>query len=71
MFQVAVIATAQALNISKLARRADLGVGTVRKAWHNRHVETLTIGSLDKMAAALGVPLLALFAPPPPEEREE
>lgn len=47
------LAVAAGFDIAKLARRADLGYRTVFGLWHNPGRD-VTLGTLDKLAAALG-----------------
>lgn len=54
------IAQEQGYNISTLSRRADVGVSTVRRLWHDpyRHVD---FGVLERIARALGVSATTLL----------
>jgi DNA-binding Xre family transcriptional regulator len=54
------VAEKQGLNMSRLARRADIDLKTVQRIWHDptKEISTLT---LDKLATALGVPASELI----------
>ena len=54
------LAVARGYDIAKLARRADLGYRTVFDLWHNPKRD-VTLGTLDKLAAALGVTVAELI----------
>ena len=54
------LAVARGYDIAKLARRADLGYRTVFDLWHNPGRD-VTLGTLDKLAAALGVTVADLL----------
>ena len=54
------IAEQKGFNISTLSRKADVGLSTVRRLWHNpsRHVD---FDVLERLAKALDVPVTALI----------
>jgi DNA-binding Xre family transcriptional regulator len=54
------VAEMQGLNMSRLARRADIDLKTVQRIWHDPTKEISTI-TLDKLATALGVPASELI----------
>ena len=54
------VAEAQGLDIAKLSRRADLAYRTVWQLW-NEPERDVTIGTLTKLAGALGVSVHALI----------
>lgn len=58
--QLQPLAVARGLDIAKLARRADLGYRTVFDLWHGRS-GNVTLNTLDKLAAALGVTVADLL----------
>ena len=59
-FRVREIAEQRGLNISTLSRKADVGLSTVRRLWHDpyRHVDFFV---LERLAKALEVPVTALI----------
>lgn len=59
-FKVREIAERQGFNISTLSRKADVGLSTVRRLWHDpyRHMD---FDVLERLAKALGVPVTALI----------
>ncbi len=66
-FKVREIAEQQGLNISTLSRKADVGLSTVRRLWHDpyRHVD---FDVLERLAKALEVPVTALIEDVPEEK---
>jgi len=54
------IAEQKGFNISTLSRKADVGLSTVRRLWHDpyRHVDFYV---LERLAKALEVPVTALI----------
>lgn len=48
------VAEAKGFNQSSLARRAEIGFTTVKRLFREPHTE-VTVGTLDKIAKALGV----------------
>lgn len=54
------IAEQKGFNISTLSRKADVGLSTVRRLWHDplRHVDFYV---LERIAKALEVPVTALI----------
>lgn len=66
-FKVREIAEQKGFNISTLSRRADVGLSTVRRLWHDpyRHVDFYV---LERLARALEVPVTALIEDIPDEK---
>ncbi len=66
-FKVREIAEQQGFNISTLSRKADVGLSTVRRLWHDpyRHVD---FDVLERLAKALEVPVTALIEDIPEEK---
>lgn len=66
MFRIRELAEARGLNITTLAGRAGLAYSQVWSTWHETRWPARE--TLEKIAAALGVPVWALFrdAPDPP-----
>jgi DNA-binding Xre family transcriptional regulator len=66
-FKVREIAEQKGFNISTLSRRADVGLSTVRRLWHDpyRHVD---FDVLERLAKALQVPVTALIEDVPDVE---
>jgi transcriptional regulator with XRE-family HTH domain len=62
------IAEEQGLDIAKLARRADLGYGTVHALW-NGNTESPGLKTLAAIARVLGVRTGDLIADEPVEEQ--
>jgi transcriptional regulator with XRE-family HTH domain len=62
------LAEAQGLDIAKLARRADLGYGTVHALW-NGNTESPGLKTLSAIARVLGVRTGELIADEPEEEQ--
>jgi len=62
------IAEQKGFNISTLSRKADVGLSTVRRLWHDpsRHVD---FNVLERLAKALDVPVTALIEDVP-DDRE-
>ena len=60
------IAEQKGYNISTLSRKADVGLSTVRRLWHDpyRHVDFYV---LERLAKALEVPVTALIEDVPDE----
>ncbi|HEX6292949.1 MAG TPA: helix-turn-helix transcriptional regulator [Herpetosiphonaceae bacterium] len=54
------IAEAQGLDIAKLSRRADVSYKTVWELWNNPDRD-VSIRTLEKLAAALHVPVVRLI----------
>jgi DNA-binding Xre family transcriptional regulator len=65
-FKVREIAEQKGFNISTLSRKADVGLSTVRRLWHdpNRYVDFYV---LERLAKALEVPVTALIEDIPDE----
>ncbi len=61
------VAEDQGLDIAKLSRRADLAYRTVWQLW-NEPDRDVTIGTLQKLADALGVSLHVLIESAEPEQ---
>lgn len=68
MFRIKELAERQGLNITTLAIKAGMAYSQVYGAWSNGP-RYPSIPTLQKIAAALNVPIWALFegAPDPPE----
>lgn len=66
-FKVREIAEQKGFNISTLSRKADVGLSTVRRLWHdpNRNVDFYV---LERLAKALEVPVTALMEDIPDEK---
>lgn len=66
-FKVREIAEQKGFNISTLSRRADVGLSSVRRLWHDpyRHVD---FDVLERLAKALQVPVTALIEDVPDVE---
>ncbi|MGH2494101.1 MAG: helix-turn-helix domain-containing protein [Ktedonobacteraceae bacterium] len=66
-FKVREIAEQKGFNISTLSRKADVGLSTVRRLWHdpNRNVDFYV---LERLARALEVPVTALMEDIPDEK---
>lgn len=66
-FKVREIAEQKGFNISTLSRKADVGLSTVRRLWHdpNRNVDFFV---LERLAKALEVPVTALMEDIPDEK---
>jgi transcriptional regulator with XRE-family HTH domain len=64
------LAEAQGLDIAKLARRADLGYGTVHSLW-NETTESPGLKTLTAIARVLGVRTGDLIADEVEESRQE
>ena len=60
------IAEQKGYNISTLSRKADIGLSTVRRLWHDprRHVDLFV---LERIAKTLEVPVMALIEDVPEE----
>ncbi len=58
------IAEAKKFNASSLSRRADLAYGTVWQIW-NDPARDVSLRTLEKIAAALGVPVSDLIEEQP------
>lgn len=54
-------------DAAKLARRADVAYGTVKKLWDDPEGDT-SLKTLEKIADALGVTVVELFEVEEPEE---
>jgi DNA-binding Xre family transcriptional regulator len=54
------VATAKGFNISTLSRKADVGVSTVRRLWHNPY-RSVDFYVLERLAKALEVPATDLI----------
>lgn len=67
MFRIKELAEARGLNITTLANRANMAYSQVHSAWTNGP-RYPSIPTLKKIAAALDMPIWALFegAPDPP-----
>ncbi len=65
-FKIREIAEQKGFNISTLSRKADVGLSTVRRLWHDpyRHVDFYV---LERLAKALEVPVTALIEDVPNE----
>lgn len=63
------LAEAQGLDIAKLARRADLGYGTVHALW-NGTTESPGLKTLEAVAKVLGVRTGDLIADDEPKQPE-
>jgi DNA-binding Xre family transcriptional regulator len=63
------VATSKGFNISTLSRKADVGVSTVRRLWHEpkRNVD---FDVLERIAKALEVPATELIEDVPEETKE-
>lgn len=61
------IAEQKGYNISTLSRKADVGLSTVRRLWHDsyRHVD---FDVLERLAKALEVPVTALIEDVPDDK---
>ena len=61
------VATAKGFNISTLSRKADVGVSTVRRLWHEptRNVDFYV---LERIAKALDVPATELIEDVPDKD---
>jgi DNA-binding Xre family transcriptional regulator len=59
-FKIREIAEQKGYNISTLSRKADVGLSTVRRLWHDpyRHVD---FDVLERLAKTLEVPVTALI----------
>ena len=59
-FRIREIAEQKGYNISTLSRKADVGLSTVRRLWHDpyRHVD---FDVLERLAKTLEVPVTALI----------
>ncbi len=60
-------AEAKGLDIAKLSRRADLAYRTVWQLW-NEPERDVTVGTLKKLADALGIRVVDLIDDEPTEE---
>jgi len=60
-------AEAKGLDIAKLSRRADLAYRTVWQLW-NEPERDVTVGTLKKLADALGIRVVDLIEDEPTEE---
>ncbi len=58
------LAHARGLNITTLARRAELAYTTAHALWHGT-ASQVSLKTLDRLAVALGVEVGDLFAGPP------
>ncbi len=54
------VATAKGFNISTLSRKADVGVSTVRRLWHNPY-RSVDFYVLERLAKALDIPATDLI----------
>ncbi len=61
------LAEAQGLNITTLARKAELSYTTAHALWHDR-TDQLNRKTLDRLARALGVQVSELFGGDPEPE---
>jgi DNA-binding Xre family transcriptional regulator len=75
--RVSEIAKQQSMSMSALARRADLGMTTMRRMWHGtangniegEPLENISLIVLEKLAVALGVEPCDLLKYIPERER--
>ena len=64
------IAEQKGFNISTLSRKADVGVSTVRRLWHDPF-RSVDFYVLERLAKALGVPATELIEDVPDDETKE
>lgn len=64
------VAEAKGFNISMLSRKADVGISTVRRLWHEPY-RSAGFYVLERIAKALDVPATDLIEDVPDEETKE
>ncbi len=60
------VAESKGFNISTLSRRADVGLNTIRRLWHNPY-RSVDFYVLERIAKALEVPATDLIEDVPDE----
>ena len=63
------IAESKGFNMSSLSRASDVSFNTVKRCWKNPYLQVTTT-TLDRLAQALGVTIVALLEDVPDERRD-